>query len=143
MDVQLERKIINAFFYKNKRDRIAFELTRNNGKEIIHKLGQYHSSYININNVLFPSNKLRSVSDIIKTMEENGVNTLCYSWSEYPDYHRKKVKLKEAIEAHLPDGFAALVVGLPSGFAYFRNDSFSSHRPNCFLKPPVRFDKLV
>jgi hypothetical protein len=142
VDLEIEKKIITSFFYKNKRDRVLFELSRNNGKEVIHKLCHDYLNYLDNGRMLLQSSKRRMPPEIQSILKENGVKSLCYVWSEHSQYHRKHIDLAEAIEAHMYNGFASLVVGLPSGFAHFQGDSLGPTQPNCFLKPTERFDGI-
>jgi len=145
MDNKLESKIIKAFFYPNKQDRILFELLKNMHREVIHRLCHSYNDYIDRNYVVAgsESKKGRSSDDIIKVMQDNGVSSLCYVISEYEEFNRKQCKLKEALDSlNSCNGFAFLIVGLPSGFTFFQGESHSSYQPNFFLKPKMRFDGI-
>ncbi|MDR2913261.1 MAG: hypothetical protein LBV74_00245 [Tannerella sp.] len=142
VDTSIENKIINSFFLNNRKDRILLDLTRKNGQDVIHKLSQYFSAYIDSRCIVFQSNKGRTISEILGIMQKHGVEKQCYVLSEYLEYNRKQVEINDALEAHRSNGFASIIVGLPSGFTYFQGESYASNKPNCFLKPSVRFDSL-
>lgn len=140
MDSLMEDKIAQAFAYKNKRERFLFELKKRNRLSAICKLPTIVDESLGMNR----SNSLPPPEDIIRIMQNFGVQDKCYVLSEYSreGYDGVYLPLKNVVEALNTNGFPALIVGLPSGFSHLRDESYASHQPNYFLKPSKRFDGL-
>ena len=148
MDVEIEKKIVDAFIFKNKRKRFFFEMTRND-REFFGELPKSRFNAIcrlerivDISFQIMISSKFPSIAGIIETMTAHGVEKKCYVLSEYKDLDGIYVDLCFAVEKLNQNGFPSLIVGLPSGFSHLKFESYASYQPNCFLKPKVRFDDV-
>ena len=140
MDIAMEEKIAKAFVYRNKRERFIFEMSKRQRLDIICKLPFIiDSSY-----AIMKNNKFPSPVELVKIMQSYGVKDMCYVISEYNDdgFDGEYVLLIKAAKKLHTNGFPSLIVGLPSGFSHFKEESYASHQPNCFLKPLIRFDSV-
>lgn len=141
MDIALEKQIINAFFYRNFRDRMLHELSKDRGR-FIHKICQAYDKYMLPECFWNRSNKFPSPEALLYEMKSHGARDMCYVISMDSDIDGKYVELMKAIEQLASNGLASFIVGLPSGFTHFKAESILSQQPNCFLKPKVRFDRI-
>lgn len=139
MDANLEKKIAKAFIYKNKQERFLFERSKKNRTDVIHKL----PAIIDESLFMMKSTTFPSPEEIIKIMKSYSGGDNCYVISEYEDFDGVCISLQSAVEKLQWNGFPSLIVGLPSGFSHFKNESYASNQPNCFLKPKIRFDGAV
>lgn len=133
----MEKRIAEALFYKNKRDRFLFERQKYSSVDTIAKLPNIVDSKL----CIMKSAKFPSVDNIIATMKANGVGDKCYVISEYEAYDSQYKPLRDAVEQLNRNGFASLIIGLPSGFSHLKEESWASSQPNCFIKPNIRLDK--
>ena len=73
-------------------------------------------------------------------MRENGVGDTCFVLSEFKDMLGVTLPLFDVVDHLHINGFASLIVGLPSGFAHLKDESWESGQPNWFMKPRIRLD---
>ena len=140
MDFDLEKKVINSFVYKEFRDRLYFELTNNRRNEFIHKFCKEYTKYIRNQLIYFESNRHPSYEDIkLKFKEYNALDKI-YIITDDEKYDGSYIDLKIATQDFGMFGFATFIIGLPSGFTFFKGESFYGYWPNFYLKPNVRFD---
>jgi len=142
MDLNIETKVIKTFFYKHKQGRLLFELTSNRRQEFIHKLCHRFEEFFKPEVVYQKSRQFPELNALCYTMREFGVSNKCYVFSEYEDFDGIYTNLETAAERLNCNGFASLMVGLPSGFTHFKAESDRSLQINFYLKPPRRFDGL-
>jgi len=142
MDINIETKVIKAFFYKNKQERLLFELTTKKRQEFIHKLSHRYQEFLNPDFIFRESKKFPEPKVLCDTMSSFGVSKKCYVFSEYEDFDGICSDLETAVERLNCNGFASLIVGLPSGFTHFKAESDRSFQTNFYLKPLQRFDGL-
>ena len=141
MDSELEKKIANAFFYKNFRQRLLQDLSEDR-KSFIHKMCHSHAKYMLPECILEKSTRNPDYHAVYLYMQKHGVQDKYYVISEYPDFDGTYVAFMEAIEQLSCNGFASFIVGLPSGFTHFKAESDRSFQPNFYLKPKTRFDGM-
>jgi len=141
----MERKIAQAFIYKNKRNRFIFEMSKNDRDTFGELPRARFNAICKLEDILdkscriMQSTKNPSPVELIKIMSMNGVGKRCYVISEYKDFDGVCVELNLAVEKLQWNSFPSLIVGLPSGFAHFKSESYGSTQPNCFLQPMISF----
>ena len=138
MDIEIEKKIAQAFIYKNKRERFLFEMAKKDRINAICRLEKIIDKSFSI----LQSNKFPVPTELIEIMSAHGVDKMCYVLSEYKEFDGVYVELRLAAEKLHQNGFPSLIVGLPSGFSHLKFESYASNQPNCFLKPLIRFDNI-
>lgn len=140
MDIIMEKKIAKAFIYANKQDRFLFEMSKNQRLHAICRL----PFMIDKSSGLMLNTQFPSPAEIVKIMQAQHVKDMCYVISEYENdgFDGEYVPLIKAAEKLNTNGFPSLIVGLPSGFSHFKEESYASNQPNCFLKPRIRFDGI-
>lgn len=142
MDINIEEKVIKAFFCKNKQERLLFELATKKRQEFIHKLSHRYQEFLNTELILQESKKFPEPKVFFDTMSSFGGSKKCYVFSEYEDFDGIYSELETAFKRLNCNGFASLIVGLPSGFTHFKAESDRSFQMNFYLKPLQRFDGL-
>jgi hypothetical protein len=146
MNIDIEKKIAKSFIFPNKQERFLFDMARKS-KETFAELPKPRfeaicrlENIIDASYAIMKSKQNPTPVQLIKTMSEYGVGKMCYVISEYKDFDGVYIELRLAAEKLQWNGFPSLIVGLPSGFAHFKYESYASSQPNCFLKPTIRFD---
>ena len=148
MDIEFEKKIAQAFIYKNKRERFIFDMTKKDNDIFGEVTRTRFNAICRLEKIIdeayliMKSSQNPSPDELIKTMAMYGVGKKCYVLSEYKDLDGAYVDLRLAVDKLYCNGFPSLIVGLPSGFSHFKYESFASTQPNCFLKPMARFDSV-
>ena len=142
MDINIETKVIKTFFYKNKQDRLLFELATKKRREVIHKLCHRYREFLNPEFIFQESKKFPEPRLLCDTMRAFGVSKRCYVFSEHEDFDGIYSNLDTASGKLHCNGFASLIVGLPSGFTHFKAESDRSFQVNFYLRPRQRFDGL-
>jgi len=148
VDLKMEKKIAQAFIFKNKRERFMFEMAKQ-GRETFGQLPKSRFNAIcRLENIVDPSlsiiqsKSLPSPKQLIEIMSAYGAGEICYVLSEYAEFDGVYVDLRLAAEKLNFNGFPSLIVGLPSGFSHLKFESYASRQPNWFLKPSIRFDNV-
>lgn len=146
MDLELLNKTAKAFIYPNKRERFLLDMTRKskdtfcglqrNQMDAVCRLPEIiDQSLMQMKSTHFPP-----PDQLISIMRHNGVGDTCFVISEYADMLGVVMPLVDAVNRLHVNGFPSLIVGLPSGFAHLKHESWASQQPNCFVKPRIRFD---
>ena len=137
----MERKIAKAFICRNKRERFIFEMSKRRRFDAICRL----PAIIDRTFAIMQSRKFPAPIELVRIMHDHGVKDICYVLSaDYDDgFDGEYVSLTDAAEKLHINGFPSLIVGLPSGFSHFREESYASYQPNCFLRPETRFDGVA
>jgi len=134
----METRIAKAFIVGNRRERFLFDRMKKDPLTAIFKL----PSILDSGCVLMSGTSFPATAEVVRIMQSHGVTDSGYIISEYRDegFDGQYVPLLDAIEKVRGEGFPALIVGLPSGFSCFKEESVRGNQPYYFLKPRLRFD---
>ena len=142
MDTEIEIKIVRAFCEKIFQSRFIYELSGRKRSNFIRKLCHRYRRYLKADCILDECKQFPAFEVCEQKMRLNSGHRECYVISEYPDFDGIYTDWVTAYDKLGINGFASITVGLPSGFAHFKAESYASFQPNCFLKPKNRFDGL-
>jgi len=142
IDIDIEKRIVRAFFIKNSQPRLLHELCSKKRRAFTHRLSHQYNKYIMDKCMVDECSKFPSYEQFMDKMLFYGAAKESYVISEDPEFDGIYCALDAAYKKVHEYGLVALIVGLPSGFTHFRAESDASYQPNCFLRPTNRFDNL-
>lgn len=142
MDIELENRISNAFIYPNKRERFLFDrFEKHNDRSRMDAVCRL-PEIIDASLKMKKDNHFPAPDDLIKILKAHGVGDTCYVISDFEGFDGVIAPIEEAVNTLNTNGFPSLIVGLPSGFAHLKEESYASYQPNCFVRPRIRLDGI-
>jgi len=130
MNNSLEKMIVKLFITKERQDRLFYELTNNKRGNALNKFAKYLKPKV----IIDKENSLPSNFDVYTRLMKFNLKDQCYIICWGYELDGKMIDLNSAIEQLNCNGFPALIVSIPSGFTYFKNESYASFQPNCLFK---------
>ena len=137
MDIELEQQIAHSLMRREFSERFLRDLQAP-GNSMIHRL----PDMLDVRFVMGSSNHFATPAAAADLMCDNGVGNMCYVFSEFGSFHRVYAPLHTALEVVQFSRSPAFLVGLPSGFSYFKGAAYPVRPFSCFLRPFRGFDRI-
>ncbi len=117
MNRELEIRVVKQFVYKNKRERVLFELNRADRRDILlDKFDQYLDPTF-----MHPiRTHIKDAEHLYKVLKETGAGELCYVMCAHKSFD-EKIPLMEAIQKEILGGPYLLLLE-DNGLAYYESE---------------------
>jgi len=120
MDKVLEEVIVRAFFAKEIRDRVMFELSSpKKRKDALSRLCHTYSSTLNAKYIIEIPKPNSNAAETAKLLKSKGAGEMCYSISFDEEIDGKYMPLIDALECAVGMGMPSLISCVPGELAYF------------------------
>jgi hypothetical protein len=132
--IPIEEVFVNAFVWKNRRERALFEL----GSES--KRGKFLDRLCHDYKGIFDTRYLQPFPELghdpaglLKRLKGLGAGETCHVISSNDEVDGKQLALKDAIEATLGFGFPSIIICAPDSLAYFEAEQVQGPPPRYLL----------
>ena len=116
MNAEIEKKIVNTFVYRNRRERVLFELGKREKKN---GLMWYFQNCLDPSYMHGIRTHIKDAEHLYRILKEEGAENECYVLADGRSYD-DKIPLMRAIEENLFRGPYFMLLG--DGLAYFESE---------------------